>query len=87
MATARARSPGWSMPIRARQWFIAHCRRSGASRIRASMTSRSPARSRPSGFFPTRSVVSAQPALATTGSGSADQATRSSSAWGLFLTT
>lgn len=87
MAIARARCSGCSMPICARQWFIAHCRRSGASFISASMTSSSPGRSRPSGFFATRSVVSAQPALATTGSGSAVQTRRSSSACGFFFTT
>ncbi len=41
----------------------------------------------PCGFFATRSVVSARPALATTGSGSAVQATRRSSACRLFFTT
>lgn len=74
-------------PIRARQWFIAHRSRSGASFIRASMTSSSPGRSRTSGFFLTLAVVSAQPALSTTGSGSAVQTRRSSSACGLFFTT
>ena len=68
------RSSGCSIPIWARQWFIAHCRRSGASFISASMTSSSPGRSRTSGVFATRSVVSAQPALATTGIRVADQA-------------
>jgi len=67
--------------------FIAHCRRGAASFISASMTSSNPARSRPAGFLATRSVVSAHPAPAMTGSGSADQARRSSSACGLFFTT
>ncbi|MET7751142.1 hypothetical protein [Micromonospora sp. NPDC005367] len=39
------------------------------------------------GFAATPSVVSAQPALATTGPGSANQATRSSSECGFLFTT
>lgn len=87
LAIARARCSGWVMPIWARHSFMAHCRRSGASATRASIASRRPARSRPSGLLPTRSVVSAQPALATTGSGSVNQVPRSASACGLFFTT
>jgi hypothetical protein len=77
MSIARARYSAWWIPICARQLFIAHCSRSGASFISVSIVSSSPERSSPSGRFATRSAVSAQPALATTGSGSADQATRS----------
>ena len=73
MLIARARYSGWWMPMFARHSFIAHCRRAGASFICASMRSRSSARSSPSGAFATRSLVSAHPALATTGSGSANQ--------------
>ena len=87
MSTARSRNAGFSMPICARQWFMAHCSRSGASTISASIWSSSPARSSPSGLRTTRSLVSAQPALATMGSGSENQSWRSASAWGLFLTT
>ncbi len=51
------------------------------------MTSSSPARSRPSGFFATRSVVGAQPALATTGSDRRTRPTQLSSECGFFFST